>query len=157
MSTNNREVTLRFLAQPSDVNFGGNIHGGSAMKWLDEAGYACATGWSNSYCVTAFVGDINFHSSISVGNLVEIRAKIIHTGNSSMHIVIELYSCNPRNCVLSKAIHCIMVFVAVDEKKKPVKVPSWNPETEPDVNLSRYAVRIMELRKLNQEEFKAVK
>ena len=26
-----RDVTLRFLAEPGDVNFGGKVHGGAAM------------------------------------------------------------------------------------------------------------------------------
>ena len=49
-----REITLRFLAEPTDVNFGGKVHGGAVMKWIDQAGYACAVGWSAHYCVTAY-------------------------------------------------------------------------------------------------------
>jgi acyl-CoA hydrolase len=47
-----RSITLRFLAEPTDVNFGGKVHGGAVMKWIDQAGYACAVGWSGYYCVT---------------------------------------------------------------------------------------------------------
>jgi len=39
------EITLRFLAQPKDADFGGHVHGGSVMKWIDQAGYVRATGW----------------------------------------------------------------------------------------------------------------
>ena len=49
-----REITLRFLAEPTSVNFGGKVHGGAVMKWIDEAGYACAAGWSGRYCVTIY-------------------------------------------------------------------------------------------------------
>ena len=28
MSSGQRDITLRFLAEPSDVNFGGKVHGG---------------------------------------------------------------------------------------------------------------------------------
>ena len=31
------ERTLRFLAAPSDVNWGGKVHGGTVMRWIDEA------------------------------------------------------------------------------------------------------------------------
>jgi len=151
-----REITLRFLAQPTDANYGGKVHGGSAMKWLDQAGYACATGWSGRYCVTAFVGDINFHNSISVGHLIEVNAKIIHTGNTSMHIAIELYSGDPKNCELTKAMHCIMVFVAIDENSQPVAVPAWVPETDKDLSMQQYAIRIMEYRKINKTELDAL-
>jgi len=147
-----REITLRFLAQPMDVNFGGNVHGGTAMKWLDQAGYTCATAWSGRYCVTVFVGDINFHNPIPVGDLVEITAKIVRTGRTSMHIAVDLFSCSPKKCECSKAIHCLMVFVAMDENGRPTEVPRWNPTCEEDVSMEHYAARIMELRKVNQKE-----
>ena len=145
-----REITLQFLASPMDVNFGGNIHGGAAMKWLDEAGYVCACAWSGYYCVTAFVGDINFNSSIAVGHLVKINAKIIHTGRTSMHLALELYSSDPIGVKKSKSIHCMMVFVALDKDGKPVPVPEWRPVTEEDVKLENYAIRIREVRKVNR-------
>ena len=81
-----REVTLRFLAQPGDVNFGGKVHGGAVMKWIDQAAYACAVAWSGQYCVTVYVGGIRFYRPILIGNLVEVRAKLIHTGKTSMHV-----------------------------------------------------------------------
>jgi len=49
-----RDITLRFLAETQDVNFGGKVHGGAVMKWIDLAAYACAAGWSGRYCVTAY-------------------------------------------------------------------------------------------------------
>ena len=35
-------LTFQFLAEPTDINFGGNVHGGKVMKWIDQAAYACA-------------------------------------------------------------------------------------------------------------------
>ena len=60
-------ITLRFLAEPGTVNFGGKVHGGAVMKWIDEAGYACATRWSKNYCVTASAGSIRFQKPILIG------------------------------------------------------------------------------------------
>jgi acyl-CoA hydrolase len=31
MSGHQRELTLRFLAEPADVNYGGKVHGGVVM------------------------------------------------------------------------------------------------------------------------------
>ena len=61
-------ITLRFLAEPSTVNFGGKVHGGTVMKWIDEAGYACATSWAKRYCVTVSVGSIRFQKPIRIGD-----------------------------------------------------------------------------------------
>jgi len=146
-----RETFLRFLAQPTDVNFGGKVHGGSVMKWLDQAGYVCATNWSNCYCVTAFVGDINFMRPIRVGDLVTVSAKIIHTGRSSMHIAVEVHSSPPASVDEDYSVRCIMVFVAVDEAGKSVQVPEWVPQTEQDRRLHEYALRIQELRGINRQ------
>jgi acyl-CoA hydrolase len=30
-----RDITMRFLAEPTDVNFDGKVHGGAVMKWID--------------------------------------------------------------------------------------------------------------------------
>ncbi|MCX8940340.1 hotdog domain-containing protein, partial [Vibrio parahaemolyticus] len=53
MSSGQRDITLRFLAEPGDVNFGGKVHGGAVMKWIDLAAYACSAAWSGKYCITA--------------------------------------------------------------------------------------------------------
>ena len=58
--TGPRKVTLRFLAEPGHVNFGGKVHGGAVMKWIDQAGYTCAAGWTGEYCVTLYLGGLHF-------------------------------------------------------------------------------------------------
>src|SRR4051812_20121681 len=110
-----REITLRFLAEPTDVNFGGKVHGGTVMKWIDQAGYTCATGWSRCYCVTVYVGGIRFYKPVLIGNLVEVSAKLIYTGRTSMHIAVDVSASDPRDGEYSKTTHCIIVFVAVDD------------------------------------------
>jgi hypothetical protein len=47
-----RSLDFRFLAEPTDVNFGGKVHGRVVMKWMDQAGYACAAHRSAHYFVT---------------------------------------------------------------------------------------------------------
>jgi acyl-CoA hydrolase len=76
-------ITLRFLAEPNTVNFGGKVHGGTVMKWIDEAGYACATSWAKLYCVTVSVGTIRFHRPIMIGDLVEVEARLAYTGKTT--------------------------------------------------------------------------
>ena len=91
-----RNVTLRFLAEPGDVNFGGKVHGGAVMKWIDQAGYTCAAGWTGSYCVTVYLGGLHFLSPIFVGELVELRALVIRTGRRSLDIAVDVYAGDPK-------------------------------------------------------------
>jgi acyl-CoA hydrolase len=129
-------ITLRFLAEPSTVNFGGKVHGGTVMKWIDEAGYACATAWAKRYCVTVYVGGIRFHRPIRIGDLVEVEARLAYTGNSSMNIDVEVRSGDIKTGQLHTTTECLIVFVAVDEHGKTVPVDSWTPETPGEVALA---------------------
>lgn len=147
MTQKNRSVTLRFLAQPTDVNFGGHVHGGSVMKWIDQAGYVCATGWCGNYCVTVYLGDLKFLSPIQIGDLIEVHAKVIYTGSTSIHIAVDVQACHPRDTESRKTTNCVIIFVSVDENGKPREVPRWQPVTNEDICLEEYAKRSMALRK----------
>lgn len=146
------ETTLRFLAEPTDMNFGGKVHGGAVMKWIDQAGYACAVGWSGHYCVTLYVGGIRFHKPILIGNMVEVRARIIYTGRTSMHVAVDVSAGDPRDGHFQETTHCIIIFVAMDDEGKSVEVTPWAPQTEEEAALERYAVRLMELRRTIEDE-----
>jgi acyl-CoA hydrolase len=121
------QVTLRFLAAPTDAGQGGSVSGGRILEWIDKAGFACAAGWSGRYCVTAYVGNIDFHRPVQVGDLVEVSAQLVLTGRSSMTIVVDVSSGNPRGGRVEHAFECRMVFVAVDDDGRTVEVPQWNP------------------------------
>ncbi|ABM00183.1 acyl-CoA thioesterase [Shewanella amazonensis] len=147
MAGQDRHLTLRFLAEPADVNFGGKVHGGAVMKWIDLAAYACAAGWSGKYCITAYAGGIRFVKPIHVGNIVEVSAKVIYTGNSSMHIGIDVRAGDPKVSERQLTTHCIVIMVAVDDAGNPTPVPEWVPQTEEDKALRDSAIRLMEMRK----------
>lgn len=141
-----REITLRFLAEPGDVNFGGKVHGGAVMRWIDQAGYACAVSWSGHYCVTVYVGGIRFLHPILIGHLVEVQAKLIHTGRTSMHIAVTVRAGDPREGGLNETTRCTMVFVAVSSTGGSALVHKWVPETAEDIALEQSALKQMELR-----------
>lgn len=152
MAKTHNEITLRFLAEPTEVNFGGNVHGGTVMKWIDQAAYTCAASWSGHYCVTVYVGDIRFLSPIKIGDVVDVKARLLHTGHSSMHISVDVQARNPREKQSRRTTSCIVVFVALDEDGHKVDVPKWTPRSERDRNMERYAMRLAELRKKIQDD-----
>jgi acyl-CoA hydrolase len=142
-----RGVTLRFLAEPGDVNFGGKVHGGAVMKWIDQAGYTCAAGWAGTYCVTVYLGGLHFLGPIRVGELVELRALVIRTGRTSLDIAIDVYAGDPTSTVRRRTGHCVIVFVALDQNGRPTTVPPWSAQSEIDRALEGYAARLGVLRK----------
>jgi acyl-CoA hydrolase len=141
-SLDRSETTFRFLAEPTSVNFGGKVHGGALMKWIDETAYACAAVWSTRYCVTVSVGNIRFRRPILVGNLVELRARIVATGRTSMHIHVSVQAGDPKGGELLNTTDCLVVMVAVNENGHPLPVPSFVPETDEQKRLARYAMDV---------------
>lgn len=128
-------TTLRFLAKVTDVGYGERIDGGHVLAWVDKAGYACAAQWSGRYCVTAFIGDIRFARPIAAGELVEVNARVAHTGRSSMHLIITVSSGDPRTGDLTRTARCLAVFIAVDDAGKSVDVPVFTPRTDSEQRL----------------------
>ncbi len=151
-----RDITLRFLAEPTDVNFGGKVHGGAVMKWIDQAGYACAVGWSGYYCVTVYIGGIRFYKPIFIGQVVEVNAMLVHTGTSSMHIAVDVSATDPKTGTRKRTTRCLIVFVAVDGGGDTVTVPSWTPQTEDDKRFEQYAIHMAALRKQQEDELLAL-
>jgi acyl-coenzyme A thioesterase PaaI-like protein len=89
------EITLRFLAAPTDAGQSGSVSAGRVLEWIDKAGYAAAAGWSGTYAVTAYVGNVRFTRPVEVGELVEVSARVVHTGRTSMHITVDVASGQP--------------------------------------------------------------
>jgi acyl-CoA hydrolase len=150
MSGRQHQLEFRFLAEPTDVNYGGKVHGGAVMKWIDQAGYAAAVGWSGRYSVTVAVGGIRFLAPVRIGDLVTVGARLVHTGTSSMHFVVEVRAREPHaeSDQARLCTQCVIVFVALEGVEgKPVPVPAWVPRDADEQTLATRALRVMGLSK----------
>jgi 4-hydroxybenzoyl-CoA thioesterase len=134
-------ITLRFMTTPADTAAGGrSVAAGSVMEWIDKAGYACAVGWSGAYCVTAYVGNVRHRRAIQPGSLIEVRARLIHTGRTSMHVVVTVSSAEVETRAYTPATTCILIFVAKGEDGRPAEVPAWEPVSRSDHKLAQAAL-----------------
>lgn len=140
-------ITFQFISEPGDVNFGGKVHGGQVMKWIDQTAYACATGWAENYCVTVYVGGIRFYKPISIGAIVKVDARVIYTGTTSIHIAVDVFSRAIKQSQFSKTTHCVIVFVSTNEEGNPIPVQKFVPTTEKQKEMESYALQLIELRK----------
>lgn len=145
-------INFHFLSEPQDVNFGGKVHGGTVMKWIDQTAYTCACNWAGSYCVTVYVGGIRFYKPINIGDQVKVEAKVIYTGNTSIHIAVDVHSKKITSQHFDKKTHCVIVFVAVDSEGLPTKVEKWIPRNESDQRFEDYAKRLKNLRSNIEKE-----
>ncbi len=128
------------------------VTGGRVLEWIDKAAYACAVGWSGAYCVTAYVGHIHFTRPIPSGHMVEVRSRIVYTGRSSMHIVNEVLSADPKEGVFTRACDCLVIFVAMDENRRPQTVEPFIAETEEELRMEKAALSRVQLRREIEQE-----
>jgi acyl-CoA hydrolase len=85
---------------------------------------------------------------------VEVHAQLIYTGRTSMHIAVNVRSGDPKDQQFIPTAHSVIVYVALDEKWIPVKVPEWVPHAEDDKSLQSYAERLMQFGKQLEGEMR---
>ncbi len=123
------ELSMTVLMTPDMANFAGNVHGGTILKLLDQAAYACASRYAGSYVVTLSVDQVMFRQPIHVGELVTFLASVNYTGTSSMEVGIKVVTENIQTQVMRHTNSCFFTMVAVDEHRKPSRVPPLEPVT----------------------------
>jgi 4-hydroxybenzoyl-CoA thioesterase len=140
-------VVLRFLAAPTDVNWGGKVHGGIVMRWIDEAAHVLATRWTGSAAnVAVYAGGVRFYRPLHIGDLVEVDARLLLTGTSSMHISVHVRSGDPAAGSMELTTHCLIVFVPLDDVGHAVPARTWEPVSDEDLALRDHALELIDLR-----------
>ncbi|NLT29756.1 MAG: acyl-CoA thioesterase [Propionibacterium sp.] len=139
-------VVLRFLAAPTDVNWGGKVHGGIVMHWIDDAAALCATRYSGLPTVAVFSGGIRFQRPLLIGDLVEVEARLVYTGNKGMHIAVHVRSGRPESRELHQTTYCLTVMVARNDEGASVPVEPWTPVTGEDRRLAEHTKELIMIR-----------
>ena len=124
-----RELVMSVLMTPDMANFSGNVHGGVLLKLLDQVAYACASRYAGCYVVTLSVDQVLFKQAIHVGELVTFLASVNHVGRTSMEVGIKVVTENIRERSVRHSNSCFFTMVAVDDDRRPVKVPPRQPQS----------------------------
>ena len=140
------QLTMTVLMTPDMANFAGNVHGGTILKLLDQAAYACASRYAGSYVVTLSVDQVMFLQPIHVGELVSFLASINFTGTSSLEVGIKVVAENIRSQVVRHVNSCFFTMVAVDDERRSVAVPQLHPTTAEEKRRFEAAVLRKKLR-----------
>ena len=152
VSGRQRELTMRFLAEPTDVNYGGKVHGGIVMRWIDEAAHVLVTSWtSNPSNVAIFTGGVRFYQPLRIGHLVEVEARLLHTGRTSMHVGVHVRSGDPAGDETALTTYCRTVFVAIDEHRRALPTPAFDPITDEDRALDAHARELVDIRARHED------
>jgi acyl-CoA hydrolase len=125
---------LSHIMGPTEVNLLGTVHGGVVMKFVDDVAGAVAGRHSGGPAVTAAMDEMQFLNPVRVGDLVHAHAQVNWTGATSMEIGVRVVAepWNEAGVPPRHVASAYLVFVAVDEKGQPRKVPDVILETDQD-------------------------
>lgn len=113
------EVTFRSRrwVRPEDLNAHGTLFGGSLLRWIDEeAAIYAILQLGNPRAVTKYMSEIDFVSSASQGDLIELGIRAVSFGRTSLTMRAEV-----RNMVSRQRILAIekIVFVSLGDDGAP--------------------------------------
>ncbi|WP_315814108.1 acyl-CoA thioesterase [Paraflavitalea speifideaquila] len=107
---------------PNTTNHYDTLFGGTAMALMDEVAFITATRFARKRMVTVSSDRIDFSQPIPAGTIIELCGTVIHVGNSSLQVRVDIFVEEMYSPQRTKAVSGSFTMVAVDEAKKPVKI-----------------------------------
>lgn len=117
-----KEARLLEIIFPDHTNHLGTLFGGQALAWMDKAAFIAASRYSGKTVVTARSEQVEFRVPVCQGQLVEVVAKVMGVGRTSMQVEVDLFT---EDLLDSRRRLCTsghFVMIAVDEEGLPTSV-----------------------------------
>ena len=123
-----KQPVLRTVPMPADLNQNGDVFGGWVIAQVDLAGAIPAMRRARGRVTTVSVNSFQFKQPISVGDLISLYAEVVHVGNTSITVNVEVYAeRNYADPVAVKVTEAQLTYVAIDGTGKKRIVPPENP------------------------------
>ncbi|XP_078074371.1 acyl-coenzyme A thioesterase 11-like [Mustelus asterias] len=126
---NPTEVKMCQLILPCHANHRGELSAGQLLKWMDTTACLSAERHANCPCVTVSVDDIDFEHTISIGQVVNIKAKVNRAFNTSMEVGITITCEDPSSGTQWKVCNAFATFVAKGTGLGKVQLKPMVPRT----------------------------
>jgi len=114
---------------PNDANTMGNLLGGRLMHFIDLTGALAAYRHSRTNLVTASMDHIDFIVPGHVGDLLILKSSVNRAFTTSLEVGVKVWIEHPRTGAVHHAASAYLVYVAVNQEGRPLKVPQAIAET----------------------------
>jgi acyl-CoA hydrolase len=125
-------VTLARIMHPMDANPAGNVHGGTIMKFIDDAAGSVAMRHARSNAVTASIDRLDFHEPVYVGDLLTLKASMNCVGRTSMEVGVRVEAEDLHTGTVRHTASAYLTFVSLGANGKPRVVPGLTLVTAED-------------------------
>ncbi len=123
-------IAIPHFVTPQDTNFYGNVQGGVIMSLIDDAGRVVAARHSHANSVIAAVDKIDFHNPAFIGEILTFKASLNFVDKTSMEVGVRVEAENSVTGEKRYIASAYLTYVALDNNRKPVEVPTIIPESE---------------------------
>ena len=138
-------IAMRLRATADDAHRDGRAEGGRVLRWIDDAACACGAEWTGAQVIASYIAGFRCYQPVFVDELIEVSARIMHTGPRSVHTAIRVTATDTggRECLVAEGL---TVVVSLDDRGSARAVPQWEPESHEDRRFDQYARQLIELR-----------
>lgn len=126
------EVINSELVIPPYTNHFGTIFGGKMLELMDITGAMAAMRFANEDVVTASIDAVDFKKPIQLGDIIELKGKVIYTARTSMVVKVDLFRVDKTERQRDFSCRGYLVFVAINSDGKPTEIPTLKVVTDED-------------------------
>src|SRR5215471_19893458 len=142
-----RSITRRVMGT-LDSNTYGNVHGGAIMRLVDESAAIVAIKHARRPVVTARVERFDFLAPAYIGNVVAVDCALNYVGRTSMEVGVEVTAEDLMTGEVRHVASSEVIFVALDENRKPTPVPPLVPaDAEEEARIAKARARRERMKK----------
>ena len=116
-----------------------SVFGGVIMSMVDRCAALSAMRHSGGQCTTLSIDRILFKEPIRVGELVEVRSRVVHVGRTSMSVIADVFAEDIATGDRRHTNECWLTFVHLDEQGRSAPVPRLQLETAEDRRMNELA------------------
>ena len=123
MPSTHTEARLLEMVFPDHTNHLGTMFCGQALAWMDKAAFIAPSRHARRTVVTARSQQVDFKLPIRQGQLVEITARVVEDGRSSMQVDVELIAEDLLSGERELCTRGRFVMIALDARGRPATLP----------------------------------
>jgi acyl-CoA hydrolase len=114
---------------PEDTLFGNTLFPGKLLMDIDEAGGILSMRYTRGFTMTACLDALDFHSPISIHEVVTFKSALNHVGTSSLEVGVKVLAETPSTGAERHACTAFLTFVHLGPDGRPRPCPPLRPET----------------------------
>tara|TARA_B100001758_G_C18379752_1_gene596511 strand:- start:1009 stop:1497 length:489 start_codon:yes stop_codon:yes gene_type:complete len=148
------QVIMHELVLPNDTNLLGNILGGRVMHLMDICAAMSAYKHARRPVVTASVDHLDFLAPAKKGDIVILKSSVNYVHKTSMEVGVRIEAETPLTGDVRHTATAYLTFVALNDNKKPVLIPSLLPESDKEIYRFQEGEKRALIRRKRLEEIK---